>query len=413
MDRRVPLRCVMAIVIAVVAAGAFAFESLNPASSSQAGSNQTHSRVSGQAGSQPRSKSTVADELAELQTSRVAEGLSIRELENAPGRPACPAPTPPAPTYPPGHTYGVPFLAAITNGQILFGYDEWVANNTTYTDRKGAVFHLYPWLAKVFDISGWVTGLLQLPNLSASISSADVVLCDAPAATCETDGPRPGCIYLDLAGAPFPGDPPSPTITSVPPKNKACAGSPSCVPYSVALTPSGTTNLTVTGVQADGALNLSVTTSATTTITLTGETGTGVCKQSGPTVIPLKTVAAGLPPGSPVPPEPGNTDYRSLQTLPTPLTGPLASASSTVASNDFSVPAFPLVGTCTFAQTLNGPLGGWNSLTPKDPPTMNNNYYDKNPLPTDAGSPGWGQFTATTTVVTLGLPVGPPPSFIF
>jgi len=32
---------------------------------------------------------------------------------------------------------------------------------------------------------------------------------------------------------------------------------------------------------------------------------------------------------------------------------------------------------------------------------------------TDAAEPGWAQFSATTTVVTLGLPVGPPAGFNF
>jgi hypothetical protein len=84
-----------------------------------------------------------------------------------------------------------------------------------------------------------------------------------------------------------------------------------------------------------------------------------------------------------------------------------------LASNDFSVPAFQLQPPCNFAQTLDAPLGGWNALNPKLPPTENNNYYDKTPLPVDAGMPGWGQFTATTTVVTLGLPIGPPSNFNF
>ena len=44
--------------------------------------------------------------------------------------PACPPPAVPAATYPPGHSYGVPFLAAITGGEILAGYSEWEANNT-------------------------------------------------------------------------------------------------------------------------------------------------------------------------------------------------------------------------------------------------------------------------------------------
>ncbi len=69
----------------------------------------------------------------------------------------------PAATYPPGAAYGVPFLAAITNGQVLAGYDEWTANNLVWTaDNK--TFDLYPWQSKIYDITGWVTGLAPAPE---------------------------------------------------------------------------------------------------------------------------------------------------------------------------------------------------------------------------------------------------------
>ena len=66
---------------------------------------------------------------------------------DAPGMPACAAADHSGiRTYPPGNGYGVPFLAAITNGQVLAGYDEWTANHliwkvgrkTTTTSTRGS-----------------------------------------------------------------------------------------------------------------------------------------------------------------------------------------------------------------------------------------------------------------------------------
>ena len=91
-------------------------------------------------------------------------------------RPARPPPIPAA-TNPPGASYGVPFLAAVTNGQVLAGYDEWTANHLVWT-AGNETFNLYPWQSKIYDITGWVTGLLQLPSLTAQIAPQDVVFCD-------------------------------------------------------------------------------------------------------------------------------------------------------------------------------------------------------------------------------------------
>jgi len=349
--------------------------------------------------------------LAEITAVHQAQA-SIRRMENAPGMPTCAPPKTPAATYPPGQPYGVPFLAAITNGEILAGYDEWTADHPVWTVGS-TTYHLYPWQAKVFDISGWVTGLLQLPNLSANISAQDVVFCDQGGQACVSAHPPVGkCIHVNLSAAPVPGQPPPPAITNDPPPGHKCyQASNFCIPYVITLTPVGTSALTVTGVESDGALMLSVSTSAVTALNITLPGVSESC-QDAPTTITLSTQEpAGLPPGAPIKPKRGDPDLRNLQTPPEPLTGPLASASSTVAGNDFSVPAFSQTACPLLAAVFDGPLAGWNTLSPKEPASKNNNYFDKTPPPADAGTPGWVQFSATTTVSRLGIPVGPPPGF--
>jgi len=306
----------------------------------------------------------------------------------------------------------VPFLAAITNGQILAGYDEWTANHPVWTVGS-TTYDLYPWQAKVYDVTGWVTGLLQLPNLSADIPAQDVVFCDQGGQECVSASPPAGeCIHVNLSGAPLPGQVPPPTITNDPPRGHQCYQAHNfCIPYVITVTPVGTSTLTVTGVEPDGALMLSVTTSAITALNITLP-GTSESCQDDPTTITLSTQEpAGLPPGAPIKPERGKPDLRGLQTPPQPLTGPLAHASSTVASNDFSVPAFSQTACPLLAAVFDAPLAGWNALPSKDPASLNNNYFDQNPAPADAGTPGWVQFSATTTVSSLGIPIGPPPGF--
>jgi hypothetical protein len=359
-------------------------------------------------------KASFAAELVELSKSR----SSVSELVNAPGMPACAHPSIPAATSPPGNSYGVPFLAAITSGQILTGYDEWSANH--YHWQVGSkTDELYPWVTKIYNISGWVTGLIQLPSLNATITPNQIVFCDQGGNACESASPPAGeCVAIRLGAAPISaGQAPPPAITNVPFPGKTCSNSYSstaaCVPFNVVLTPSGDTKLTVTGVEPDGALEIAVTTSAVTTVKILDSSPVPIC-QNAPTTLTLSTQSpSGLPSGAPIAPRPGNPDLRPLQTAPAPLTGPLAKSSSTVASDDITVPAFPATTACTFSQTLDAPLGGWNNLPSQDADAVNNNYYDKTPLPANAGLPGWVQFSAITTVVTLGFPIGPPPNFNF
>jgi hypothetical protein len=171
----------------------------------------------------------------------------------------------------------------------------------------------------------------------------------------------------------------------------------------------------VSGVESNGALDLQVATSAVTTVSEIPpppNTSTYTC-QTAPASVTLATQPGPLPSTAPEPPTPPNTDDRGLQTALQPVTGPLATASSTVGSNDFAIPAFfPSVsGTpCSLflADSLNTYAGGWNDIFKDQGEGM---YYVNGGTNPIAAQPGWAQFTATTTVVSLGLPEGPPPGF--
>ena len=145
---------------------------------------------------------------------------------------------------------GVPFLAAITNGQVLAGYDEWTANNLVWTVGN-QTFDLYPWQSKIYDITGWVTGLLQLPSLTAEIAPEDVVFCDQGGASClSANWPAGECVQIEAQYGPSPASPtPPPALGSSHPEGTSCSdySTPTfeCFPYVVSLTPSGTTSLTV------------------------------------------------------------------------------------------------------------------------------------------------------------------------
>lgn len=367
--------------------------------------------------------STVRRAMADLSRAQVGTVARLTALMTGPGMPACAPPPVPAPTFPPGSTYGVPFLAAITNGQVLAGYDAWTANHLVWKVQN-TTFNLYPWQSKISGITGWVTGLLQLPSLTAQIPPQDVVFCDnqGGASCLSANWPVGQCIEIEAQYGPSPASlTPPPAIGSYHPEGVRCSSysTPTfeCFPYVVSLTPVGTTSLAVTGVQPDGALELSVSTAAATTVSEfppPPSTVSFTC-QGAPVAVTLSTQAAGLPTTAPGAPAPPNTDDRVLQTPAQPLTGPLASATSTVASNGFGVPAFfpsPSGSPCSvfLAFSLNTYAGGWDY---KFADQSEGRYYidgGTNPISVE---PGWAQFTANTTVVTLGLPTGPPPGFSF
>jgi len=177
------------------------------------------------------------------------------------------------------------------------------------------------------------------------------------------------------------------------------------------LTPVGNTLLTVQGVNANGTLRLTVSTAATTKVSLTISSSFSVSCVNGLSGLTLNSQAGAIPPGGPIKPTSGNPDLRGLRITPQALQGPLGSASTTLASNDFSVPAFSNSACPSLAPVFDAPLGGWNALPSQDSASQNNNYFDKATPPADAGTPGWVQFFATTTVSDLGLPIGPPSGF--
>ena len=225
----------------------------------------------------PTESSRLAVDAELVQASGNAQARLTAMLDT-PGMPTCAPPPIPAATNPPGAAYGVPFLAAITNGQVLAGYDEWTANNPVWT-ADNQTFNLYPWQSKIYDITGWVTGLLELPNLTAQIAPQDVVFCDnqGGASCLSANWPAGQCIEIEAQYGPSPASAtPPPAIGSYHPEGTPCSG-PSgyrtptfeCFPYVVSLTPSGTTTLTVTGVAADGALEATVSTAAVTTVSET------------------------------------------------------------------------------------------------------------------------------------------------
>ena len=347
----------------------------------------------------------------------------LAAVVNAPGMPTCAPPPVPAPTFPPGNGYGVPFLAAITNGQVLAGYDEWTANHLVWT-AKGRTFNLFPWQSKIYDITGWVTGLLQLPTLSADIAPNDVVFCDdqGSSACLTADWPTGQCIHIVAQYGPSPASPTPPSaIGNAHPEGTACLGyaTPtfSCFPYGVQLTPVGDTTLSVTGVEPNGSLDLEVNTAAATTVYEypPPPSPTFSC-QDAPARITLSTQPpTGLPATAPIAPTGGYTDYRPLQAAVQGLNGPLATATSVVGSNDFAVPAFfPSASgsPCSIflATSLNTYAGGWDDSFQDQSTGL---YYINGGTNPTVAPPGWAQISATTTVVTLGLPVGPPPGFKF
>jgi hypothetical protein len=407
-----------------VAVCALAVGSLGSPGSVSAVGNTAHTKSTAHArrAAQPFEPSTLAAELEAMYSGRSTVSDSLNELTSSPGMPSCKAPPLPAATHPPGHSYGVPFLAAITGGEILTGYDEWTANNNVY--KVGSkTYHLYPWQSKISNITGWVTGLLQLPSLNAEVPPQDVVFCDQGGRNCVGANPPPAgeCIDISAQYAPSPASKtPPPPITNYPPAGRRCWGAPGCLPIVLTLTPTGTTTLTVTGVEPNGALDLHVTTAAVTTATEIPPPGTTQypCSNDKTTIALSTTAPTGLPATAPGPPTPPNSDDRSLQTPPQPLTGPLSLASSTLAGNDFAIPAFisskSSSGDCFNAGAvpylLDTYAGGWG-------PTFNDQsegrYFLDGGKASIVAAPGWAQFTATTTVVTLGLPTGPPPNFHF
>jgi len=411
------LAVAVSVALCAIAVGGSATSRVAPTVGTAGGTSSARSKPIANA----LERSALVAEVEALYGSRNPTSEALESLKDSPGMPACSPPPLPAATQPPGASYGVPFLAAITGGQVVAGYDEWTANHNVF--KVGPkTYHLYPWQSKIFNITGWVTGLLQLPSLNAEVPPQGVVFCDQGGKSCVKDNPPPvgECIDVFAQFAPSPASktPPPPT-TNYPPPGSACWHAAGCLPIVITLTPSGDSSLTVTGVEPNGALDLQVTTSAVTTATELPPPPSKVtftCSNLATTIMLSTKAPTSLPATAPGPPNPPNRDYRSRQTTPQPLTGPLAAASSTLAGNDFSLQAFipskKRSGDCfnggALPFLLNTYAGGWG---PTFPDQNEGRYYLLGGKNAVVAEPGWAQFTATTTVVKLGLPIGPPPNF--
>jgi hypothetical protein len=372
-----------------------------------------------------------------------------------PGRPGlaepdaalCPEPSPPSATYP-GHPrgagYGIPFVAAIGNVVLLAGYNAAQADHPgpQYQDHRDTWVN-EPWGLAVYNVTGWVDGLLDLPSLAASDTS--VVYCTpryGPGPDqCPSLQSSTGCVWLDVIqqGLPwtaslFSGD--CTKTGRTPPGDRGG----SCLPFVVTLstrqprsnTPVPAPRMRVIGVSPQGQLELTATTYAyEVAVNYPGTPSAPLqtCISGQPAALSLSTQAppAGVvpPTGPPTPPPKQfqgatNPDDRPLLWPPSPLSGSLDHATATLSSNDFSVPAFlpptqdpnqdPSCSTAWLdtdilaAGILNN--GSYNYQLNCGPPT-------DPPCAPIVDPPGWAQATGTATIVDIGLPKGPPPGFRF
>lgn len=359
---------------------------------------------------------------------------------SAPNPALCPEPAPPAATWPghpdPNSGYGIPFVAAVTNVRILAGYDAYVAANPSTNQTSTDSDYNNPWTVLVYNITGWVAGLLELPSLQAVIQPSQVVFCPptyGPGANqCPSRSASTGCAWEVLWSEPgswtkssFSGD-----CTKAGTTLKGVVGA--CLPYIVTLAPDPTIppKLTVLGLTPQGQLNVSASESASET--LFAPASSEVCNGSNPTTVSLSTEppTTPVPTGGPPAPPTGSfqgvpiPDLRVEQSPPAPITGPLRSISSTLSSNDFPVASFLPVDldphqnpTCNLWFLLDGELSGYNVQD-----TFNYDYHcgpfspdPTHPLPCNpvAAPPGWAQATGQASVVYLGLPSQPPPGFSF
>jgi hypothetical protein len=369
-------------------------------------------------------------------------------LDCFPGRPGiaapntklCPEPSPPAATWP-GHPnagsgYGIPFVAEVTNVRLLTGYDAYVAANPGQNQNSADSDYNNPWTVLVYNITGWVAGLLELPSLQAVIQPGQVVFCPptfGPGANqCPSPVASTGCAWEVLWSEPgswtkssFAGD-----CTKAGTTRPGVVGA--CLPYIVTLAPDPTTppKLTVLGLNPQGQLNVAASEPALET--LYAPASSEVCNASNPTTVSLSTEppATPVPPGGPPAPPSGSfqgapiPDLRVEQSPPAPITGPLRHIGATLSSNDFSVEAFLPADqdphqnpTCNLWFLLDGEISGYNLQG-----TFNYDYncgpfspHPRHPLPCNpvAAPPGWAQATGQTSVVYLGLPSQPPPGFSY
>jgi hypothetical protein len=320
-------------------------------------------------------------------------------------RPSCapssnPAFHTPAAQFPNGQQgLGVPFVAALTKGELLSGFHEgWT---------PGIKHPKYPWALSLTGITGWVTGLLEVPSLKTLVD------------------PTSGIMFCDDAG--LKPDPPASTpamprlhFTLIDDSNKRdntqnydpSGKQGAYAPYFFALKATGAPVLNVSSIAPDGAINLAGATPANTTVSFwTGSAQayklTSTCTQFPGTSIKIGSTATPEPASGP--------PNATLQFQPKALTGGFPSstngnpASATLVGNDFTVAAFNPAGTCGALGLilLNGPLSGFS----KQGTTNYQNACTGLVCSHVASPPGWSQFTITATITTLDLPYGKPAGF--
>lgn len=318
------------------------------------------------------------------------------------GTPApCPPPPLPAGTTPPS-PYGIPFVAQVT-ATVMTGYDEYVAAHGVPPNHGSAT----PWRAALSNISGWASGLLQVPSLTATIAPTSLTFC-SPGLKPSQGGVVLSLLQEQLTTQPY--------IVPVSNQDANCSASvESFQDDRVTLTPAGPTTLSVVGREPDGSLDLAGSTSALTRIDFYDEacgtspppTPTQTCVQFAPTTFNLASRLPAVPPTAP----PGvqyTVTGTGLQGPLPPPTGqpPPNAASALLADYTFSVPAFidtqdGVPNGCFLAAEFNGPLSGFNDDGPGEttryPPT-----FPPGTQPQVAAQPGWAEVSSVNKIWALG-----------
>ncbi len=328
---------------------------------------------------------------------------AVAASAGAPGTPApCPPPPLPAATTPPA-PYGIPFVAQIT-ANVLTGWDEYVAAHGVPPNHGSSS----PWRSALSNITGWASGLLSVPSLTATIAPTSLIFC-SPGLK-----PSQGGVTISLQQEQLPGQP-----YFVPVSNNDATCSPSVETYQddrVTLTPAGPTTLSVVGTEPDGSLDLSGSTSAVTRIDFYADTCGGTspptptqtCVQFAPTTFNLASRLPAIPATAP----PGVQYTVTASGLKGPLpqpTGPppgVTPATASLGDYTFPVPAFidsrdGVPGGCFLAEEFNGPLSGWNN----DGPGETARYPSTFPpgqQPQIAAPGGWTEVSSVNRIWALG-----------
>ena len=371
----------------------------------------TGSAVDGSGAGSAQGARSDAHVLAELRTVVASSSRLAGHEPAAPGStPSCAdALVPPPAQFPDGHHgLGVPFVASLTAGEILSGFHlNWVPPSTPKAPHPAS-----PWALRLTGISGWITGLLEVPSLAAVVDPATGVQ------FCDDTGLVPPALprlQFDLVNDNKVRD----NTQNFDPTYKAGAYAPDFF----SLRATGAPALQVSAVDADGALELSGTTPVRTTVSVWFNNGTQskpkfvlaqTCQQfPGRTSINVGTAPQPAPAGAP----PGST----LQFTPAPLTGGLprvgnsAPASATLVGDDFPIGAFNVARRtgCFFGLALNGALSGYGITGLSQDQCSPLGVPGTASCPYVASPPGWSQVTIKASITYLGVPYGVPTGFGF